>query len=240
MRMLKRVVAGLAAAVLTLGLLTACGSDKGTPQNWAESNLAKVFNADMSQKYFVMDYTVTEGDDTGTEKYSVYKSGTSRFIGSHEHGWLSDYDFDGMTYGTGKIVNHTNRTYKVVDWTRNPKVGTLYSGTLDEKAVCVLRSVTASGYYNRVSVVMTGEKKYKGKAYHTESISLTSGKSGEKYDYTFYYASKDADKPSYLCIEGVAGSCILKINEFEAVVQADLGEEYASLLTIDNSYVKES
>ena len=44
MKMLKRIAAGFAAAVLALGMLTACGSEKGAPQSWAGSNLGKVLN----------------------------------------------------------------------------------------------------------------------------------------------------------------------------------------------------
>ena len=75
MRMLKRVAAGLMAAVMALGMLTACSSDKGTPQNWADSTLAKmVANAGGSyypvgSRSIAMTYTVVGGD--GTEKYLV-------------------------------------------------------------------------------------------------------------------------------------------------------------------------
>ena len=59
MKMLKRVAAGLAAAVLALGMLTACGSEKGTPQSWAGSNLGKVINKDtVKNDRILLDYTV--------------------------------------------------------------------------------------------------------------------------------------------------------------------------------------
>lgn len=72
MKMLKRVAAGLAAAVLALGMLTACGSEKGTPQSWAGSNLNKVLNADtLENSRILLDYTVVEGEGTGTQKYAI-------------------------------------------------------------------------------------------------------------------------------------------------------------------------
>lgn len=70
MKMLKRVAAGLMAAVMALGMLTACSSDKGTPQNWVDSTLAKmVANAAGSNSYvqsrsIAMTYTVVGGDGT--------------------------------------------------------------------------------------------------------------------------------------------------------------------------------
>lgn len=72
MKMLKRVAAGLAAAVLALGMLTACGSEKGTPQSWAGSNLGKVLNAEtLKNSRILLDYTVVEGEGAGTRKYAI-------------------------------------------------------------------------------------------------------------------------------------------------------------------------
>ena len=83
--------------------------------------------------------------------------------------------------------------------------------------------------YGSKNVVMTNEEKYKGKMYHTESFALRNGGAGE-YTYTFYYEAKDADKPAYLRVECLSKSCMLKLNEFKAVAESELGE-YAFLLS---------
>ena len=92
-------------------------------------------------------------------------------------------------------------------------------------------------YYGSQQVVMTNEEKYKGKMYHTESVALQYGGAGE-YTYTFYYEAKDADKPAYLRIECLSKSCMLKVNEFKAAAESELGE-YAFLLKTDG-YTKQS
>ena len=97
MKMLKRVAAGLAAAVLALGMLTACGSEKGTPQSWAGSNLSKVLNAEtLENSRILLDYTVVEGEGTGTQKYAsgMHKYGKEGFIGSKDYGWLGTTDYN--------------------------------------------------------------------------------------------------------------------------------------------------
>lgn len=232
MKMLKRVAAGLAAAVLALGMLTACGSEKGTPQSWAGSNLGKVLNAEtLKNSRILLDYTVVEGEGTGTQKYAIGRHGgypeKMGFVGSKDHGWLSNAN-DGYAY-EGKIVDHNQQTY--IEHTYSDT--THYQPTFDEDMLWYMLSsnnLMFSSNYNSQQVVMTNEEKYKGKMYHTESFSLRNGGAGE-YTYTFYYEAKDADKPAYLRIESLSKSCMLKVNEFKAA--ADLGE-YAFLLSTDN------
>lgn len=104
MKMLKRVAAGLAAAVLALGMLTACGSEKGTPQSWAGSNLGKVLNAEtLKNSRILLDYTVVEGEGAGTRKYAIGMREYNKegFIGSKDHGWLGFSDFS-YAYAHGK------------------------------------------------------------------------------------------------------------------------------------------
>lgn len=232
MKMLKRVAAGLAAAVLALGMLTACGSEKGTPQSWAGSNLGKVLNAEtLKNSRILLDYTVVEGEGTGTQKYAIGRHGgypeKMGFVGSKDHGWLSNAN-DGYAY-EGKIVDHNQQTY--IEHTYSDT--THYQPTFDEDMLWYMLSsnnLMFSSNYNSQQVVMTNEEKYKGKMYHTESFALRNGGAGE-YTYTFYYEAKDADKPAYLRIESLSKSCMLKVNEFKAA--ADLGE-YAFLLSTDN------
>ncbi len=226
MKMLKRVAAGLAATVLVLGMLTACGSEKGTPQSWAGSNLGKVINADtVKNSRILLDYTVVEG--AGTQKYAIglhvdYPEKVG-FIGSKDHGWLSGASYNNK----GKTVNHNQKTY--IEYNYNGT--TRYQPTFDEDALWWMFSsdnLKFGSTYNSLQVVMTNEEKYKGKMYHTESFALRNGGAGE-YTYTFYYESKDADKPAYLRIETLSKSCMLKVNEFKAVAESELGE-YAFLL----------
>lgn len=231
MKMLKRIAAGLAAAVLALGMLTACGSEKGTPQSWAGSNLGKVINADtVKNSRILLDYTVVEGEGTGTQKYAIGLHNDSPekvgFVGSKDHGWLSKA-YRGYKE-SGKIVNHSQKTY--IEHTSGDT--TYYQPTFDEDALWYMfggGNLRFGSNYKSQQVVMTSEEKYKGKMYHTESFALRNGSAGE-YTYTFYYESKDADKPAYLRIESLSKSCMLKLNEFKAVAESELGE-YAFLLS---------
>lgn len=239
MKMLKRVAAGLAAAVLALGMLTACGSEKGTPQSWAGSNLGKVLNAEtLKNSRILLDYTVVEGEGTGTQKYAIGRHGgypeKMGFVGSKDHGWLSNAN-DGYAY-EGKIVDHNQQTY--IEHTYSDT--THYQPTFDEDMLWYMLSsnnLMFSSNYNSQQVVMTNEEKYKGKMYHTESFALRNGGAGE-YTYTFYYEAKDADKPAYLRIESLSKSCMLRVNEFKAAAESELGE-YAFLLSTDG-YRKQS
>lgn len=235
MKMLKRVAAGLAAAVLALGMLTACGSEKGTPQSWAGSNLNKVLNADtLKNSRILLDYTVVEGEGagTGTQKYAIGLHGgypaKEGFVGSKDYGWLSKA-YSGYT-DKGKIVNHNQQTY--IEHTYSDT--TRYQPTFDEDMLWYMLGASGGVNLDRSGqkVVMTNEEKYKGKMYHTESFALPNGGAGE-YTYTFYYESKDADKPAYLRIETLSKSCMLKLNEFKAVAESELGE-YAFLLKTDH------
>lgn len=253
MKMLKRVAAGLMAAVMALGMLTACSSDKGTPQNWADSTLAKmVANAAGSNNYvesrsIAMTYTVVGGD--GTEKYLVgpysTNSGNEGFIGTMEHGWLSGSNFDVMTYGDGKIVDHTEKSYKEYSINRQGSTGEPYDGAFDEKGVWALfyhgNGLWSSG---SIKVVVSNDKKYKGQMYHTETISMSIGDSYgskmRKYDYTFYFESNGTDVaevPAYIGFESEGEKCMVKVKEY--ISGGNLPQKYTSLLTIDR-YAKES
>ena len=239
MKMLKRVAAGLAAAVLALGMLTACGSEKGTPQSWAGSNLGKVINKDtVKNDRILLDYTVVEGEGAGTQKYAIGLHGgypeKVGFVGSKDYGWLSKA-YTGYKE-SGKIVDHNQQTY--IEHTSSDT--TYYQPTFDEDALWYMfggSNLNFGYYYGSQQVVMTNEEKYKGKMYHTESFALQYGGAGE-YTYTFYYEAKDADKPVYLRIESLSKSCMLKVNEFKAVAESELGE-YAFLLKTDG-YTKQS
>lgn len=256
MKMLKRVAAGLMAAVMALGMLTACSSDKGTPQNWVDSTLAKmVANAAGSNSYvqsrsIAMTYTVVSGD--GTEKYLVGPyydnggTGNEGFIGTMEHGWLSGRNFDVMTDGKGKIVDHTKKSYKEYSINGRGSTGEPYDGTFDEKGVWALffdrNALWSSG---KIKVVVSNDKKYKGQMYHTETISMSIGDSYDskerKYDYTFYFESNGTDVaevPAYIGFESEGEKCMVKVKEY--ISGGSLPQKYTSLLTIDNSYTKES
>ena len=239
MKMLKRVAAGLAAAVLALGMLTACGSEKGTPQSWAGSNLGKVINKDtVKNDRILLDYTVVEGEGAGTQKYAIGLHGgypeKVGFVGSKDYGWLSKA-YTGYKE-SGKIVDHNQQTY--IEHTSSDT--TYYQPTFDEDALWYMfggSNLNFGYYYGSQQVVMTNEEKYKGKMYNTESFALQYGGAGE-YTYTFYYEAKDADKPAYLRIESLSKSCMLKVNEFKAVAESELGE-YAYLLSTEH-YTKQT
>lgn len=241
MKMLKRIAAGFAAAVLALGMLTACGSEKGAPQSWAGSNLGKVLNKNtVENDRILLDYTVVEGEGagTGTQKYAIGLHGgypeKVGFVGSKDHGWLSKA-YRGYKE-SGKIVDHSQNTY--IEHTSSDT--TYYQPTFDEDALWYMfggGNLSFGYYFTSQQVVMANEEKYKGKMYHTESFALRNGDAGE-YTYTFYYETKDADKPAYLRVECLSKSCMLKVNEFKAAAESELGE-YAFLLKTDG-YTKQS
>lgn len=253
MKMLKRVAAGLMAAVMALGMLTACSSDKGTPQNWGDSTLAKMVanaagsNSSVQSRSIAMTYTVVGGD--GTEKYLVgpyYDTSGEGFIGTMEHGWLSGGNFDVMTYGKGKIVDHTKRSYKEYSINGRGSTGEPYDGTFDEKGVWALffdgNALWSPG---SIKVVVSNDKKYKGQMYHTETISVSIGdvyvSKMRKYDYTFYFESNGTDVaevPAYIGFESEGEKCMVKVKEY--ISGGNLPQKYTSLLTTDNSYTKES
>ena len=229
MKMLKRVAAGLMAAVMALGMLTACSSDKGTPQNWGDSTLAKMVanaagsNSSVQSRSIAMTYTVVGGD--GTEKYLVgpyYDTSGEGFIGTMEHGWLSGGNFDVMTYGKGKIVDHTKRSYKEYSINGRGSTGEPYDGTFDEKGVWALffdgNALWSPG---SIKVVVSNDKKYKGQMYHTETISVSIGdvyvSKMRKYDYTFYFESNGTDVaevPAYIGFESEGEKCMVKVKEY--------------------------
>ena len=253
MKMLKRVAAGLMAAVMALGMLTACSSDKGTPQNWGDSTLAKMVanaarsNSSVQSRSIAMTYTVVGGD--GTEKYLVgpyYDTSGEGFIGTMEHGWLSGSNFDVMAFGKGKIVDHTKRSNKEYSINRRGSTGEPYDGTFDEKGVWALffdgNALWSPG---SIKVVVSNDKKYKGQMYHTETISVSIGdvyvSNMRKYDYTFYFESNGTDVaevPAYIGFESEGEKCMVKVKEY--ISGGNLPQKYTSLLTIDNSYAKES
>ena len=160
----------------------------------------------------------------------MHQYGKEGFIGSKDYGWLGTTDYN-YIYAKGKIVDHNSSTYREFTGSSVVDASTRYQGTADEDMLWYMLSsnnLMFSSNYNSQQVVMTNEEKYKGKMYHTESFALRNGGAGE-YTYTFYYEAKDADKPAYLRIESLSKSCMLKVNEFKAAAESELGE-YAFLL----------
>lgn len=82
MRTLKKIAAGLLAAALAVGLLTACSDNKvtGTAKSWSLSNTGKVLGIENGlPPQALLTYEVN-----GTEKYIVV--GKATFIGSKKYG----------------------------------------------------------------------------------------------------------------------------------------------------------
>ena len=81
MRMLKKIAAGLLAAALAVGLLTACSDNKvtGTAKSWNLSNTGKVLGKGNSHRQQSLQTLLTY-EVNGTEKYIVLS--TVNFIGS--------------------------------------------------------------------------------------------------------------------------------------------------------------
>ena len=81
MRMLKKIAAGLLAAALAVGLLTACSDNKvtGTAKSWNLSNTGKVLGRRAGLGSQTLQTLLTY-EVNGTEKYIVV--GKANFIGS--------------------------------------------------------------------------------------------------------------------------------------------------------------
>lgn len=246
MRRLKKIAAGLLAAVLAVGMLTAC-SDKvtGSAKSWELSNVGKIAGRGDGayDNYRMLTYK-----DNGATKYIVRKAENKNgkaFIGTMTKGWLwnnSQLSSGDCFYSyvsnweNRELMNHSSRKYK--DETENKR----YQGDITEECLWIFMKKESNNW------VLAGENSYEGKTYYTEAFRIghslsSSGTDWKKIDYVFYYKSKSDTVPAFIRInaEGFAETVVEVVDlQMGGTSEDSLPQTYKKLLTIDNSYTKET
>lgn len=210
--MLKKIAAGLLAAALAVGLLTACSDNKvtGTAKSWSLSNTGKVLGREGPQ-------TLLTYEVNGTEKYIVV--GKAKFIGSKKYGVQQD--------------NSSQRRYLVNSVTKtqeadNDRNSTKYQPDEVDIPLWILMREGTNGYW-----LLAGKNAYNGKMYYTEAFKLSVqnwsynrdwlsayGKPNTvySYEYVLYYESEDDAMPAFIRINGEGlKDAIVPVKDFRGV-----------------------
>lgn len=211
MRTLKKIAAGLLAAALAVGLLTACSDNKvtGTAKSWSLSNTGKVLGREGPQ-------TLLTYEVNGTEKYIVV--GKAKFIGSKKYGVQQE--------SSGQIrylVNSVTKTQEA----DNDRSGTKYQPDEVDIPLWILMKNGTDSYW-----LLAGKNAYNGKMYYTEAFKLSVEKSysggwlrdygeqntGYSYEYVLYYESEDDAMPAFIRINGEGlKDAIVPVKDFQSV-----------------------
>ena len=211
MRMLKKIAAGLLAAALAVGLLTACSDNKvtGTAKSWSLSNTGKVLEKGGAQ-------TLLTYEVNGTEKYIVV--GKADFIGAKKYGVQQE--------SSGQIrylVNSVTKTQEA----DNDRSGTKYQPDKVDIPLWILMKNGTDSYW-----LLAGKNAYNGKMYYTEAFKLSVEKSysggwlrdygeqntGYSYEYVLYYESEDDAMPAFIRINGEGlKDAIVPVKDFRGV-----------------------
>ena len=210
--MLKKIAAGLLAAALAVGLLTACSDNKvtGTAKSWSLSNTGKVLGREGPQ-------TLLTYEVNGTEKYIVLSKVT--FIGSKKYGVQQD-NFSQSRY----LVNSVTKTREA----DNDRNSTKYQPDEVDIPLWILMREGTNGYW-----LLAGKNAYNGKMYYTEAFKLSVqnwsynrdwlsvyGKqnTGYSYEYVLYYESEDDAMPAFIRINGEGlKDAIVPVKDFQSV-----------------------
>ena len=212
MRMLKKIAAGLLAAALAVGLLTACSDNKvtGTAKSWGLSNTGKVLEKGGAQ-------TLLTYEVNGTEKYIVLSTVT--FIGSKKYGVQQD-NFSQSRY----LVNSATKIWEA----DNDRNSTKYQPDEVDIPLWILMREGTGGYW-----LLAGKNAYNGKMYYTEAFKLSVPKgsngdwlsaygkqdTGYSYEYVLYYESEDDAMPAFIRINGEGlKDAIVPVKDFQSVV----------------------
>ena len=214
MRTLKKIAAGLLAAALAVGLLTACSDNKvtGTAKSWSLSNTGKVLGIENGlSPQALLTYEVN-----GTEKYIV--NGKATFIGSKKYGVQKS------TSGTIRyLVNSVTKTQEA----DNENKGTKYQPDEVDIPLWILMREGTGGYW-----LLAGKNAYNGKMYYTEAFKLSVPKesngdwlsaygkqdTGYSYEYVLYYESEDDAMPAFIRINGEGlKDAIVPVKDFRSV-----------------------
>lgn len=209
MRTLKKIAAGLLAAALAVGLLTACSDNKvtGTAKSWSLSNTGKVLGREGPQ-------TLLTYEVNGTEKYIVV--GKAKFIGSKKYGVQQ-----GASGQIRYLVNSVTKTQEA----DNDRSGTKYQPDEVDIPLWILMRDGTDSYW-----LLAGKNAYNGKMYYTEAFKLSVqnrsdwlGDYGERntvysYEYVLYYESEDDAMPAFIRINGEGlKDAIVPVKDFQSV-----------------------
>lgn len=214
MRTLKKIAAGLLAAALAVGLLTACSDNKvtGTAKSWSLSNTGKVLGIENGlPPQALLTYEVN-----GTEKYIV--NGKATFIGSKKYGVQQ-----GASGQIRYLVNSVTKTREA----DNENKGTKYQPDEVDIPLWILMRNGNEGYW-----LLAGKNAYNGKMYYTEAfkLSVQAGSNGDwlsaygkqntgySYEYVLYYESEDDAMPAFIRINGEGlQDAIVPVKDFRSV-----------------------
>lgn len=214
MRTLKKIAAGLLAAALAVGLLTACSDNKvtGTAKSWSLSNTGKVLGIENGlPPQALLTYEVN-----GTEKYIV--NGKAEFIGSKTYG-VQQSTSSQIRY----LVNFATKTQEA----DNDRNGTKYQPDEVDIPLWILMRDGTESYW-----LLAGKNAYNEKMYYTEAFKLSVGKrsngdwlsdygkqnTGYSYEYVLYYESEDDAMPAFIRINGEGlKDAIVPVKDFQSV-----------------------
>lgn len=214
MRTLKKIAAGLLAAALAVGLLTACNDNKvtGTAKSWSLSNTGKV----LGKGGGLSPQTLLTYEVNGTEKYIVV--GKAEFIGSKTYG-VQQSTSSQIRY----LVNFATKTQEA----DNDRNGTKYQPDEVDIPLWILMRDGTDSYW-----LLAGKNAYNGKMYYTEAfkLSVTKGSNGDwlsaygkqdtgySYEYVLYYESEDDAMPAFIRINGEGlKDAIVPVKDFQSV-----------------------
>ena len=216
--MLKKIAAGLLAAALAVGLLTACSDNKvtGTAKSWNLSNTGKVLGTGNSHRQQSLQTLLTY-EVNGTEKYIVLSTVT--FIGSKKYGVQQDNSSQSRY-----LVNSVTKTQEA----DNDRNSTKYQPDEVDVPLWILMREGTNGYW-----LLAGKNAYNGKMYYTEAFKLSAQNGpydrdwlsvyrGQKtvysYEYVLYYESKDDAMPAFIRINGEGlKDAIVPVKDFRGV-----------------------
>ena len=214
MRMLKKIAAGLLAAALAVGLLTACSDNKvtGTAKSWSLSNTGKVLRREGGLR----PQTLLTYEVNGTEKYIVV--GKATFIGSKKYG---------VQEGAGGQIRYLVNSVTKTQEADNDRSGTKYQPDEVDIPLWILMRDGTDSYW-----LLAGKNAYNGKMYYTEAFKLSVPKgsngdwlsaygkqdTGYSYEYVLYYESEDDAMPAFIRINGEGlKDAIVPVKDFQSV-----------------------
>ena len=218
MRMLKKIAAGLLAAALAVGLLTACSDNKvtGTAKSWNLSNTGKVLGKGNSHRQQSLQTLLTY-EVNGTEKYIVLS--TVNFIGSKKYGVQQDNSSQSRY-----LVNSVTKIQEA----DNDRNSTKYQPDEVDIPLWILMRDGTDSYW-----LLAGKNAYNGKMYYTEAFKLSAQNGpydrdwlsvyrGQKtvysYEYVLYYESEDDAMPAFIRINGEGlKDAIVPVKDFRGV-----------------------
>lgn len=218
MRTLKKIAAGLLAAALAVGLLTACSDNKvtGTAKSWNLSNTGKVLGRRAGLGSQTLQTLLTY-EVNGTEKYIVV--GKANFIGSKKYG---------VQEGAGGQIRYLVNSVTKTQEADNDRSGTKYQPDEVDIPLWILMREGTGGYW-----LLAGKNAYNEKMYYTEAFKLSVqnwsngdwlGAYGEQntvysYEYVLYYESEDDAMPAFIRINGEGlKDAIVPVKDFQSVV----------------------